>query len=140
MRNIECAEKVDFSKIYSRVLQIAMTQKLSNAKMPKSIFVFAYKEFDKASKNDWALDYKDAWNNYKKRGYATVPQLVFWNLIKDSVAALEVIGSPVKFHNAGIIITGFSNTLLRLRLTPNAEDVMKWAVSTEELRSLFIMD
>ncbi|BFG41994.1 hypothetical protein CerSpe_282680 [Prunus speciosa] len=164
MRNIECAEKVDFSKIYNRVLQIAMTEKLSNAKMPKSIFVFTYKEFDKASKNDWVLD---AWNNYKKRGYATVPQLVFWNL-KDSIAALEVIGSPVKNHNAGIIITGFSNTLLSLffkgetnsrtyaarvdqvhagidvlsglRLTPNAEDVMKWAVSNEELRSLFILD
>ncbi|CAB4320960.1 unnamed protein product [Prunus armeniaca] len=167
MRNIECAEKVDFSKIYNRVLQIAITEKLSNAKMPKSIFVFTYKEFDKASKNDWVLDYKDAWNNYKKRGYATVPQLVFWNL-KDSIAALEVIGSPVKNHNAGIIITGFSNTLLSLffkgetnsrtyaarvdqvhdgidvlsglRLTPNAEDVMKWGVSTEELRSLFILD
>ncbi|CAL9022507.1 unnamed protein product [Prunus brigantina] len=167
MRNIECAEKVDFSKIYNRVLQIAITEKLSNAKMPKSIFVFTYKEFDKASKNDWVLDYKDAWNNYKKRGYATVPQLVFWNL-KDSIAAPEVIGSPVKNHNAGIIITGFSNTLLSLffkgetnsrtyaarvdqvhagidvlsglRLTPNAEDLMKWAVSTEELRSLFTLD
>ncbi|PQQ17906.1 hypothetical protein Pyn_31537 [Prunus yedoensis var. nudiflora] len=73
-----------------------------------------------------------------------------------------------KNHNAGIIIAGFSNTLLSLffkgetnsrtyaarvdqvhagidvlsglRLTPNAEDVMKWAVSTEELRSLFILD
>lgn len=42
MRKIECAEQVYFSKIYNRVLQIAISEKLSNANMPKSIFVFIH--------------------------------------------------------------------------------------------------
>ncbi|XP_008236468.1 PREDICTED: uncharacterized protein LOC103335237 [Prunus mume] len=169
MRNIVCAEKVDFSKIYNGVLHIATTEKLSNAKMPKSIFVFTYREFDKASKNDWVLDYREAVKNYSKRGYAYVPRLVFWNL-KGSIAEPEVIGSHVvKNHNAGMIITGFFNTLLSLfcngesnpgtyaarvaqghvdgidlvslqRFAPKVEDVMEWALSNEELTSLFIFD
>ncbi|XP_021827343.1 uncharacterized protein LOC110767971 [Prunus avium] len=127
-------------------------------------------DFDKASKNDWVLDYREAVKNYSKRGYAYVPRLVFWNL-KGSIAEPNFIGSHVvKNHNAGMIITGFSNTLLSLfcngesnpgtyaarvaqgraafgidlvslrRFAPKIEDVMERALSNEDLTSLFVFD
>ncbi|BFG41990.1 hypothetical protein CerSpe_282640 [Prunus speciosa] len=165
MRQIECAEQVDFSKIYNQVLQIAIAE--GNAKVPKRIFVFTYRDFEKASKNNWVRDFKEALDNYRKRGYFNVPQLMFWNL-NNPIAKPEEIGRPVKNHNVGIKLTGFSNNLLSLffkgeidsrtyagqvhgafggidvlsglRLVPKREDVMKWAVSTEELTSLFVFD
>ncbi|XP_008236467.1 PREDICTED: uncharacterized protein LOC103335235 [Prunus mume] len=165
MRQIECAEQVDFSKIFNQVLQIAIAE--GNAKVPRRIFVFTYRDFEKASKNNWVRDFKEALDNYRKRGYFNVPHLMFWNL-NNPIAEPEEIGRPVKNHNVGTKLTGFSNNLLSLffkgeidsrtyagqvhgafggidvlsglRLVPKGEDVMKWAVSTEELTSLFVFD
>ncbi|KAI5314791.1 hypothetical protein L3X38_043967 [Prunus dulcis] len=153
MRQIECAEQVDFSKIYNQVLQIAIAE--GNAKVPKRIFVFTYRDFEKASKNNWVRDFKEALDNYRKRGYFNVPNLMFWNL-NNPIAKPEEIGRPVKNHKVGTKLTGFSNNLLSLfvkgeidsrtyagqvhgafggidvlsglRLVPKGEVVMKWAV------------
>ncbi|KAM2276308.1 hypothetical protein ACFXTH_034920 [Malus domestica] len=154
MRSLESAEKVDFLKIYNQILQTAIVEKQSNAKIPRRIFVFTYKDFTHATKNNWVEDYKEAWANYKKSGYWSVPELVFWNL-KDSIAEPRVFGAPVKNHKGGMIITGFSDILLSLffkgesdsrsyagqlhsvygidvlpamKLAPRVEDVMNWAV------------
>lgn len=130
--NIECGDKVDFFKIYDRVLQIAVKQKLSNEQLPKRIFVFTYRDFAAASKNNWAEDYKEAWTNYRRKGYAnvplveartrykkkgynTLPHIVFWNL-NDSIAEPEIIFSPVNNKYGGLIITGLSNSLISMFL------------------------
>ncbi|KAK9941932.1 hypothetical protein M0R45_007623 [Rubus argutus] len=168
MRQMECDEKVDCLEIYNRVLDIAITQKLSHIRMPKRIFVFTYKDFVEAFKYDWLDDYTEAYNSYRKRGFEfNVPELVFWNL-KDSIAEPEVIYSPVKENQkVGMIITGFSSNLLRLflkgeadsrsyaaqfqapygidlesvpKLVPKVEDVFDCAVPREELESLLVFD
>ncbi|XP_034229527.1 uncharacterized protein LOC117638526 [Prunus dulcis] len=146
-------EMVDFSKIYNQVLQIAIAE--GNAKVPKRIFVFTYRDFEKASKNNWVRDFKEALDNYRERGYFNVPHLMFWNL-NNPIAKPKEIGRPVKNHNVGTKLTGFSNNLLSLfvkgeidsrtyagqvhgafggidvlsglRLVPKGEVVMKWAV------------
>ncbi|VVA18333.1 PREDICTED: LOW QUALITY PROTEIN [Prunus dulcis] len=111
MRQIECVEQVDFSKIYNQVLQIAIAE--GNAKVPKRIFVFTYRDFEKASKNNWVRDFKEALDNYRERGYFNVPHLMFWNL-NNPIAKPKEIGRPVKNHNVGTKLTGFSNNLLSL--------------------------
>ncbi|KAI5314793.1 hypothetical protein L3X38_043969 [Prunus dulcis] len=138
MRNIVCAEKVNFSKIYNGGLHIATTEKLSNAKMTKSIFVFTYREFDKASKNDWVLDYREAVKNYSKRGHAYVPRLVFWNL-RGSIAEPENPGTYAARVAQGHAVYRIDLVSLQ-RFAPKVEDVMEWALSNEELTSLFIFD
>ncbi|XP_062020727.1 uncharacterized protein LOC133737122 [Rosa rugosa] len=167
MRQMECTEKVNFGAIYNRILQIALTEKLSKEQMPKRIFVFTYSDFVAASKNNWDEEYREAWASYRKRGFSTVPQMVFWNL-RDPVAEPEVFGSPVKNQNGGMIMTGFSNLLLQLffrgetdsrtnagrshsfyrgvnvlsvmKYVPNVEDVMNCAISREELENLIVLD
>lgn len=166
MRQIECTETVNFGAIYDRVLQIALTEKLSKEQMPKRIFVFTYNDFVTASTNDWDEEYQEAWASYRKRGFS-VPQMVFWNL-RDPVAEPEVFGSPVKNQKGGIIMTGFSNLLLKLffkgetdsrknaglshafyrgvnvlsvlKFVPKVEDVMNCATSREELKNLVVLD
>ncbi|CAN6544435.1 unnamed protein product [Malus baccata var. baccata] len=113
MRSLDSTEKVDFLKIYNQILQTAIVEKQSNAKIPRRIFVFTYKDFTHATKNNWVEDYKEAWANYKKNRYWSVLELVFWNL-KDSIAEPRVFGAPVKNHKGGMIITGFSDILLSL--------------------------
>ncbi|KAB2635989.1 hypothetical protein D8674_026523 [Pyrus ussuriensis x Pyrus communis] len=156
MRSLEFVEKVDFLKIYNQILQTAIVEKQNNAKIPRRIFVFTYKDFAHAMNNNWVEDYKKAWANYKNSGYWSVPELVFWNL-NGSIAEPKVFGTPVNNHKGGMIITGFSDILLSLffkgesdsrsyagqlhsvygidvlpamKLAPKVEDVMNWAVST----------
>ncbi|KAB2636823.1 hypothetical protein D8674_027357 [Pyrus ussuriensis x Pyrus communis] len=165
MRQIECAEKLDFLEIYNRVLDIAVPQKLSHDKMPRRIFVFTCRDFNEAFKYDWWDDYKEASSRYRRKGYnLTVPDMVFWNL-KGEIAEPEVIYSPVKEnHKVGLIISGFSDNLLNMFFNgesdsrtyaaqfqapygidvpdfiPKAEDMMKCVVSREELDNLLVLD
>ncbi|PRQ22787.1 hypothetical protein RchiOBHm_Chr6g0254071 [Rosa chinensis] len=135
--NIGCGDKVDFFKIYNQVLQIAIEQKLSNEQLPKRIFVLTYRDFEAASKNNWAEDYKEAWTNYRRRGYAnvplveartqykkkgykTLPHILFWNL-KNSIAEPEIICSPVNNKCGGLIITGLSNCLISMFLVGESD-------------------
>lgn len=166
MRQIECTETVNFGAIYNRILQIALTEKLSKEQMPKRIFVFTYNDFVTASTNDWDQEYREAWASYRKRGFS-VPQMVFWNL-RGPVEEPEVFGSPVKNQKGGIIMTGLSNLLLKLffrgetdsrtnadrihafysgvnvlsvlKFVPKVEDVMNCAISREELKNLVVLD
>ncbi|KAL6218971.1 hypothetical protein ACLB2K_012178 [Fragaria x ananassa] len=140
MRQIECTEKLSFASIYDQLLQIAITEKLSKTKIPRMIFVFTYKDF-----------------------------IVFWNL-KDPIAEPVVFGCPVKNQHGGMIVTGFSNVLLKLffnglkdsrtyaaaaaqfrgyydfdivsvlKYVPKLEDLMECAISREEFKDLLLFD
>ncbi|XP_062020725.1 uncharacterized protein LOC133737119 [Rosa rugosa] len=167
--NIECGDKVDFFKIYNQVLQIAIEQKLSNEQLPKRIFVFTYRDFEAASKNNWAEDYKEAWTNYRRRGYAnvplveartqykkkgykTLPHILFWNL-KNSIVEPEIICSPVNNKCGGLIITGLSNSLISMFLVGESDSrtyaphgigslsVLKFLPKAEDvMKSVFLRD
>lgn len=144
-------------------------RKISKTKMHRMIFVFTYKDIVTSSKNNWVQDYKEAWDNYRNRWYSTVPQIVFWNL-KDPIAEPVVFGSPVKNQHGGMIVTGFSNVLLKLffnglkdsrtyaaaaaqfrgyydfdivsvlKYVPKLEDLMECAISREEFKDLLLFD
>ncbi|KAL6270566.1 hypothetical protein ACE6H2_027477 [Prunus campanulata] len=165
MREIECSVKLDFLAVYNQILDTATSQNLSPDKMPKRIFVFTNRDFQKAFKRDWQDNYKEALKNYRRRGYQTLPDVVFWNL-KGGMREPELINCPLKEnHKVGLILTGFSDNMLTMFLNgesdsrpyaahqiqapygidvrkciPRAEDVMKCAISGPEFDTLLVFD
>lgn len=165
MRQIECSVKLDFLAVYNQILDTVTSQNLSPDKMPKRIFVFTNRDFRKAFKCDWQDNYKEALKNYTRRGYQTLPDMVFWNL-KGGMREPEVINCPLKEnHKVGLILTGFSDNMLTMFLNgesdsrpyaahqiqapygidvqkciPRAEDVMKYAISGPEFDNLLVFD
>ncbi|KAL6270561.1 hypothetical protein ACE6H2_027472 [Prunus campanulata] len=73
------------------------------------------------------VDFEKAFKNRNRR-YATNP-----------IAEPEVIGSPVKNHNAGIIITGFSNNLLSLFFKGETNS-RTYATRRAQVRAVFGID
>uniref|UniRef100_A0A2P2JCU7 Uncharacterized protein LOC101492138 isoform X2 n=1 Tax=Rhizophora mucronata TaxID=61149 RepID=A0A2P2JCU7_RHIMU len=61
-------ENLNFPKVYDRILQVAITEKLSNHRAVKRIFLFTTKNFTDSIKKIWMADYREAWKIYMKSG------------------------------------------------------------------------
>ncbi|KAL4615257.1 hypothetical protein ACB092_07G110900 [Castanea dentata] len=151
IRQMDCKESLNFIKVYDRIRQIGIEEKVNNENMVKRIFVFTDRDFETVDINQWASDYKEAWKSYRPRGYKTVPEVVFWNL-KDSIGSPREIRTE-KHHRGWLMLHGYSKTLMSLFLkedgvgdgvvtlesvnmmnsVPTPYDVMKSAISREEL-------
>ncbi|XP_010494325.1 PREDICTED: uncharacterized protein LOC104771494 [Camelina sativa] len=162
VRQMDWGMNTDFQKVFDRILEVAVENKLTNDQMVKRLFVFSDMEFDDAmadrhsevnyslsveerlkiskqqSKEKWETDYEVVQRKYKENGFQNVPEMVFWNL-RDSSA------TPVVANQKGVaMVSGFSKNLLTLFLEEggivNPEDVMWLAIKAEEYKKLTIYD
>ncbi|KAF3958376.1 hypothetical protein CMV_016721 [Castanea mollissima] len=154
IRTMDCKESLNFIKVYDRIRQIGIEEKVNNENMVKRIFVFTDRDFETVDINQWASDYKEAWKSSRPRGYKTVPEIVFWNL-KDSIGCPREIRTE-KHHRGWLMLHGYSKTLMSLFLkedgvvklgsvnmlnsVPTPEDVMKSAISREEFNDVLVLD
>lgn len=75
--------------------------------MVKRVFVFTNPDFRDSRKEKKAAEYRAAWKSYRKRGFKTVPEIVFWNP-KGCKPNRKVIDSQVDHHHRGIaVVKGF---------------------------------
>ena len=154
IRQMDCKESLNFIKVYDRIRQIGIEEKVNNENMVKRIFVFTDRDFETVDINQWASDYKEAWKSYRPRGYKTVPEIIFWNL-KDSIGCPREIRTE-KHHRGWLMLHGYSKILMSLFLkedgvvklgsvnmlnsVPTPEDVMKSAISREEFNDVLVLD
>ncbi|CAL5358094.1 unnamed protein product [Camellia sinensis] len=131
--------KVDFCKVFDRILQVLMNGKMSKDKMVKRVFMFSENEFCKVAKNYEKENYKEVWENYRKRGHKTVPEVVFFNL-RNTVNCCVMIVTPTGMKSAEIMISGFLKRLINLFLkregVENLDVVMKSLPKQEDLITL----
>lgn len=128
----------DFQKVFDKILKVARQGKLSEEQMIKRLFVFSDMEFDQASLNPWETDYEAIVRKYKKNGYESVPEIVFWNL-RESKA------TPVPSHQKGVaLVSGFSKNLLKMFIEDdgilNPAATMELAISGKEYDQLLVVD
>ncbi|PWA85310.1 hypothetical protein CTI12_AA149770 [Artemisia annua] len=121
IRNMNWDMNTNFQKVFDKMLEVAVANKLSEDDMVKRVFVFSDMEFDQASSRPWETDYEAIQRKFKSRGYEKVPEIVFWNL-RDSRS------TPVTANQKGVaLLSGFSKNLLTLFLEGggviNPEDV-----------------
>ncbi|XP_043716160.1 uncharacterized protein LOC122664422 [Telopea speciosissima] len=138
IREMDAGFNTDFQKVFDRILEIALEGKLKEEQMIKRVFVFSDMEFDQASVNNWETDYEAILRKFKESGYASVPEIVFWNL-RDSRA------TPVPSNQSGVaMVSGFSKNLVTLFLegdgVVNPNSVMELAISGEEYQKLVVLD
>ncbi|KAJ0092575.1 hypothetical protein Patl1_25143 [Pistacia atlantica] len=104
----------DFQKVFDRMLEIAVEEKLSEDQMIKRLFVFSDMEVDEASCCTYEIEYdidgnmdfkgrkerrRKSWETYyeviqkrfKECGYNKVPEIVFWNLRNSSSTPVMAI-------------------------------------------------
>ncbi|KAL1832427.1 hypothetical protein ACET3Z_002078 [Daucus carota] len=149
VREMDWGFNTDFQKVFDQILKVAVDAKLSEDQMIKTVFVFSDMEFDMASANPWETDYMVIQEKFKKNGYETMPNIVFWNLRHSSA-------TPVKATENGVaLLSGFSKNLVTLflgeggeinpehlkkRAEFNPELVMEAAISGEEYQKLVVYD
>ncbi|PWA77813.1 hypothetical protein CTI12_AA220800 [Artemisia annua] len=121
IENMGFGYNTNFQKVFDKMLEVAVSNKLSEDDMVKRVFVFSDMEFDEASSSPWETDYEAIQRKFKSHGYEKVPEIVFWNL-RDSRS------TPVTATQKGVaLLSGFSKNLLTLFLEGggviNPEDV-----------------
>ncbi|KAL3511419.1 hypothetical protein ACH5RR_030820 [Cinchona calisaya] len=138
IKEIVFGPSTNFQKVFDKILEVAKAGNLSEDQMIKRLFVFSDMEFDQASINPWETDYEAICRKFKESGYASVPEIVFWNL-RDSKA------TPVPSHQKGVaLVSGFSKNILKVFLENggelNPEDTMQKALAGEEYKTLVVVD
>ncbi|EEF30857.1 conserved hypothetical protein [Ricinus communis] len=164
VRRMDWGRNTDFQKVFDRILEVAVENKLSEDQLIKRVFVFSDMEFDSASGNygdicgnwnsnrepgseeedkkmhpsGWETDYQAIQRKFKEKGYTKVPEIVFWNLRNSS-------STPVVAKQSGVaLVSGFSKNLLILFLEEggivNPEDIMTLAIAGEEYKKLVVYD
>ncbi|XP_050216782.1 uncharacterized protein LOC126667761 [Mercurialis annua] len=161
VRNMHWGGNTDFQKVFDRILNVAVENKLSENELIKRVFVFSDMEFDSASghytgfwhlnscrdsgseekemhKSGWETDYEAIQRKFKEKGYNSVPEIVFWNLRNSS-------STPVVAKQNGVaLVSGFSKNLLTLFLEEggivNPEEVMNLAIAGKEYKKLAVYD
>nr|GEX90574.1 hypothetical protein [Tanacetum cinerariifolium] len=149
IKRMDWGGNTNFQRVFDRMLEVAVRNKLSEDQMVKRVFVFSDMEFDQASSRPWETDYEAIQRKFKSNGYENVPEIVFWNL-RDSRA------TPVTANQNGVaLLSGFSKNLLTLFLEGggviNPEDVanksglnpveiMEAAISGELYQKLVVCD
>lgn len=90
---------------FEAVLNVAVTQHVSEADMPKYILILSDMQFDQCAKfDDSAI--KMIERKYEEAGYS-LPKIVFWNLNSHS-------NVPVEFNKQGVaLVSGFSPAIMK---------------------------
>ncbi|KAM7277983.1 hypothetical protein ACFE04_005117 [Oxalis oulophora] len=152
VREMDWGGNTDLQKVFDRILDVAVENKLSEEQLIKRIFIFSDMEFDEATRQynyseefncvikdgEWGTDYQVIQQKLSERGYNKVPEIVFWNLRNSS-------STPVVSTQSGVaLVSGFSKNLLTLFLEEggivNPEDVMGLAIVGEEYQKLVLYD
>ncbi|XVE65850.1 hypothetical protein DITRI_Ditri08aG0032300 [Diplodiscus trichospermus] len=149
---------MSFEKVFDKILQIAVDEKLKEDQMIKRIFVFSGTEFDETFRQKYdhpiinisndsngqgvehdsnAICEVQQKKKFQEKGYK-MPKTVFWNLNKSPAI-------PVPSNQGGVaLISGFSKNLLELFLDNGGiidpVTVMEQAISREMYQKLSIND
>jgi len=139
----------DFAKAFDHILQVAVTNRVRQEDMVKTLFVFSDMEFDSAICGFQGSDPLEPFTNYnviKRRfeaaGYV-LPQIVFWNL-----AGSNRGNKPAKATQEGVaMVSGFSGMLMKLFLDGtdlvkefNPVRLMEKAIAGKEYGRLRVKD
>jgi len=114
METSRWAMNTDLVKAFSKLLDIGIEGKVSQAEMPKVLLILSDMQFDRCVRTDnTAMEMIR--EQYTNAGYE-VPRVVFWNLNSyDNV--------PVKYNEKGAaLVSGFSPAILKSILSANLED------------------
>ncbi|CAN0901460.1 Uncharacterized protein L728 [Linum grandiflorum] len=136
IRWMEWGMSTNFYKVFDKILETAVANKLSEDQLIKRVFVFSDMEFHEASRGE--TDYEAIERKFGEKGYKKVPEVVFWNL-RDSKAT-PVLGT----QNGVALVSGFSKNLLTLFMDGggilNPEESMGLAIAGEEYQKLVVHD
>ncbi|PWA43913.1 hypothetical protein CTI12_AA531340 [Artemisia annua] len=111
IENMNWDMNTNFQKVFDKMLEVAVSNKLSEDDMVKRVFVFSDMEFDQASSCPWETDYE-----------------AFRGSLR--VTGIDSRATPVTANQKGVaLLSGFSKNLLTLFLEGggmiNPEDVPK---------------
>ncbi|GAV61454.1 LOW QUALITY PROTEIN: DUF2828 domain-containing protein, partial [Cephalotus follicularis] len=142
VRMMDWGGSTAIQKVFDRILEVAIENKLSEDQLIKRLFVFSDMEFDHACGNStkievWETDYQLMQRKFRESGYNKLPEIVFWNLRNSS-------STPVAKQSGVALVSGFSKNLLTLFLEEdgivNPKDVMELAIAGEEYKKLVVYD
>jgi len=149
LRSLDWGMNTDFAKAFDHILQVAVTNRVRQEDMVKTLFVFSDMEFDSAICGFQGSDPLEPFTNYnviKRRfeaaGYV-LPQIVFWNL-----AGSNRGNKPAKATQEGVaMVSGFSGMLMKLFLDGtdlvkefNPVRLMEKAIAGKEYGRLRVKD
>jgi len=101
---------------FNLILDLAVTNKISQEDMPKTLMIFSDMQFDQAN-NGTNTNFEIAKQRFKAEGY-TLPNVVFWNL------NARYKNQPCKKDSSGaMLVSGFSPAIMESVLSDNIEDI-----------------
>jgi len=115
LKNAPWGMSTNFAGVFDMILTVALENKLKQADLPKTLFVFTDMQFDAAfqsggvSTNQLRSVVQTIQDKWKKHNYQ-VPNLVFWNL-----RATPSKSFPVTMDTPGVaLVSGYSAEILKI--------------------------
>jgi len=106
IRDMEWGGSTNLEEVFNLILNRARECKLSEKDMPKTLIIISDMQFNQAT-NQYQTNWECINNLYNKHGY-TRPQIVFWNVVGNT------IDFPVtKGEHGTALISGFSPSILK---------------------------
>jgi hypothetical protein len=106
MRDMPWGGSTNLLGVFELILNVAVSCKLDQKYMPKTLFIFSDMQFDTAVGSKYKTIYEVVKQRFEKLNY-TCPNIVFWNLRATNK------GIPVSIKDDGTaLISGFSAELL----------------------------
>jgi hypothetical protein len=87
----------NLQSVFNRILNTAKANKVPAKEMPSVIYIVSDMQFDAATSNNDATNFKEIARQYKNFGYS-MPKLVFWNV------NATVGQSPAKTNDVGVVL------------------------------------
>ena len=94
-------------KVFSTILQSAVTNNVPESEMPTMIIILSDMEFNQGTRNNWNKTAQNTFESkYAEAGYK-MPKIIYWNINARND------NFPVQFNKEGVgLVSGFSPSLL----------------------------
>jgi hypothetical protein len=126
IQNIRWGMSTNIQAVFDMILSIGVMLCVSDAQMPKRLFIISDMQFDTAVENNMT-NFQSINEKYRQSGY-TRPQIVFWNVNG------QFADFPVSERDDGtVLISGFSTSIMKSILS--AKTFSSYSVMREVLDS-----
>jgi hypothetical protein len=87
----------DIEKVFDLILSTAITNKLPQIELPKTLYIISDMEFDYCAANSGVTNFENAKDEFAKHGYQ-LPNVVFWNVQSRNEQ------QPVTMNEQGVVL------------------------------------
>lgn len=126
------AANTNLERVFDLILQTAVINRMSQADMPKRLYVVSDMQFDRCVNDGDKTNFQNAKEKFEAAGFA-LPQVVFWNV------CARAEQQPVEKNESGVtLVSGYTPRLFSMMLAGETDpmQMMKSVVESERYQKI----